>query len=165
MDARSTSPAPETDSQPGPATAGTSAPAVRSRWAAAVFSGLVAAGLLALGLVWLAPPGLPQVSDGLVLTVFGLSFAGPCITLGWLLFVAPRTVKPYKSPGDTVENRWARSAGLGAFGDVMWLSAVGAGVTSLLAVEAETHLVLLAVIVAGGLSFGLRYLVVRRRES
>lgn len=105
--------------------------------------------------------------DSLVVAfwVFGFSLLGPFAALMWLLIISRFTVQVESHAEQGVETSWLHQAAFGALTDVFLLASVGGAILGLsgLPVSGTAALMGAAVLAAG--SLGVRYSILRHRNS
>lgn len=146
----------------------------RSRWgytkhrripavAAAVPLGL----LLALAGGWLAVlSGVAGSHPLWGFWIFAAFLAGPCMALAYVLVVDRNSVEgAVDRPEESAESQWYNQAATGSFMDLLLVLGAGSTVLAFTPVElaVDVKLLLPAVLVLAYMSFGIRYLVIRRK--
>ena len=101
----------------------------------------------------------------LVFGVFTACALAPSIARAWLVVGAGRRVRPDPRAEENVESRWFEKAASGALFDVLAAAGVTAGAVSLLGLPLSADVALVGVWAFALADGGLRYAVIRRRES
>lgn len=101
----------------------------------------------------------------LVLVVFTACSLAPSLGLSWLLVGRGRSVQPDPRGEENVETRWFEKATSGALLDVLMAIGVLAGAISLLGLDLPADAVLLGLWFFAVADAGVRFAVLRRRES
>jgi hypothetical protein len=97
--------------------------------------------------------------------VFGFSLLGPLAALMWLLVISRHTVKVETHAEQGVERSWLHQAGFGALTDVFLLAGVGSAVIGLSRFPLTGTAALMGTAVLAAVSLGVRYSILRRRNS
>ena len=97
--------------------------------------------------------------------VFGFSFLGPLAALMWLLLISRHTVKVETHAEQGVETSWLHQAGFGALTDVFLLAGVGSAVIGLSGLPLTGTAALMGTAILAAASLGVRYSILRRRNS
>lgn len=129
-----------------------------ARWTLTALTGIVFAGVLGV-LAWLLSPVAPGVS-GVVFTAVALPFGG---IVGWVFFVAPRTVPVRPHADESVEKAWLSTALAGTATDLVLVVGLGLTAISITRTELPTQPLLLAVLLVAFASTALRYVITRGR--
>lgn len=95
--------------------------------------------------------------------VFAFVAAAPCLSLGWMMFVAPSTVRPDTHAEDSIETRWGEQATSGAFLDLITGAGILLTAVAVLDIEISGFAVLFGMLVLGQLDVGARYLMAKRQ--
>jgi hypothetical protein len=101
----------------------------------------------------------------LVFGVFTACFLAPSITLAWLVLGRGRSVRPAPHAEENVESRWMDKAAAGALMDLLPAAGILAGAVSLFRLDLPADVALIGVVVFALVDGGLRFAVLRRRES
>jgi hypothetical protein len=120
--------------------------------------------LIAAGLGLVVALGRPD-QFWLVLGVFTACFLAPSIALAWLVLGRGRAVQPDPRAEENVESRWLDKAAAGALMDLLPAAGIMAGAISLFRLDLAADVALIGVVVFALADGGLRFAVLRRRES
>ena len=101
----------------------------------------------------------------LVFGVFTACFLAPSITLAWLVLGRGRSVQAPPHAEESVESRWLDKAAAGALMDLIPAAGIMAAAVSLFRLDLPADVALIGVVVFGLVDGGLRFAVLRRRES
>ncbi len=122
--------------------------------------GLLIAAALGLGVAVTRPDQF-----WLVLGVFTACFLAPCIALAWLVLGRGRALQPDPRAEENVESRWMDKAAAGALMDLLPAAGITAGAVSLFELDLSADTALVGVVAFALVDGGLRFAVLRRRES
>ncbi|MDV8021089.1 hypothetical protein [Rhodococcus sp. IEGM 1330] len=128
------------------------------RWLSVCAVGLATASATAL-LAWLVSPVAPGISA----VVFGFTALPFGATLGWILFVAPKTVESSYASGESIESHWTSTASSGMATDLVCILGLTLAVISIARAEPPATLLLIGLLLAAFASFTARYAFARRR--
>ncbi len=134
-----------------------------SAMAIAIPSGVTLGAVVGLLSVLIGLTGPHPVLGGVV---FALCLTVPATLLVYILVVDRNTLDgAAERPDDSIESRWYERAAAGAFTDIILVIGVGATVLAFISTDffVDLKLVLPAVIGVCFASFGIRYLLLRRR--
>ncbi|MCQ1957478.1 hypothetical protein NNX39_13330 [Arthrobacter sp. zg-Y826] len=110
--------------------------------------------------------GITDPNPALGFWVFFACIPMPAVALVYLLVVDRNTlIGATERPDDSVESGWYEKAAAGSFTDLILLLGVAATVLAFVPMDfsVDLKLVLPAMIALGFASFGIRYLVLRRK--
>lgn len=128
------------------------------KWLSVGAVGLATASATAL-LAWLVSPVAPGISA----VVFGFTALPFGTTLGWILFVAPRTAEAAYSSGESIESHWLSTALSGMATDLVTVLGLTLAVVSIARAEPPATLLLIGLLLAAFASFTARYALARHR--
>jgi hypothetical protein len=97
--------------------------------------------------------------------VFGFSLLGPFAALMWLLIISRFTVQVESHAEQGVETSWLHQAGFGALTDVFLLAGVGSAILGLSGFPLSGTAALMGAAVLAAGSLGVRYSILRHRNS
>jgi hypothetical protein len=98
--------------------------------------------------------------------VYGFSGLGPAAALMWVLIISRYTGETKEThAGQSVETSWLHEASFGALADVFLLAGVGSAVLALSKLPLDGTTALMAIAVLALLSLGVRYRILRHRNS
>lgn len=101
----------------------------------------------------------------LIFAVFTACFLAPSLTLAWLVVGRGRTVQPAPRAEENVESRWLEKAAAGALLDLLPAAGITAAAVSLFRLDLPADVALIGVVVFALVDGGLRFAVLRCRES
>ena len=101
----------------------------------------------------------------LVFAVFTACFLGPSIGLAWLTVGAGRRIEIDARAEENVETRWIEKAASGALFDLLMVVGLLLAAMSLVGLEIPSDVGLLGIWAFAIADGGLRYALIRRRES
>jgi len=114
---------------------------------------------------WLAVlAGVVEQNPLLGFIVFASCLTLPGVLLAFVLVVDRKTLEgATETPNDSIESGWYDKATSGSFTDLLLILGVASAILSFIPADfpVDLKLVLPAVLAAGALSFGIRYLVLR----
>lgn len=121
---------------------------------------------LSSGIGWLFVHFSRPESPWLAFAVMVIMTAPISVILGWALLVDRRTLTGvYDNPDQSIESAWFDKAAARAFGDVIAVVGLGAGITAITRIDIDGSIVLLGVAILALLDFAARYQVIKRAES
>ncbi|MEJ6013911.1 hypothetical protein WG936_08685 [Corynebacterium sp. H127] len=121
---------------------------------------------IAAALGWLMSQNYPDIALWLALLI-GIACMGPVLCVGtWALLVDLSTLKGRAERiDDSVENHWSHDAAAGTGTDLLIVLGLLTTVVNVGHLELPTNHLVLALLMIGMLSFGIRYTIAKRQGS
>ncbi|MFT3872223.1 MAG: hypothetical protein QM714_06175 [Nocardioides sp.] len=151
-------------------------PRLRTRWGRSRFGGgggllvgtSIALGLLlSAGIGWASTVVEPDPARTWALFLVAAAATLPIsVMLVWVLLVDRSTISgATDDPESSIESHWYDRAAVGAFTDLLVALGVGTAVFSFVRIDLAPSIILIALFLIAGASFGLRYWWLSRREG